>query len=68
MAVEFTQKLAKVNVMIPVPPLPIAHPGPYDFVVMADGQDIDRQKFLAGVMQQSPPQEPREEQPDEDQD
>ncbi len=31
--------------MMPVPPLPVAHPGVYDLVVFASGQEIDRQKF-----------------------
>jgi len=45
--VEFIDRLTKISVIIPVPSLPMAHPGTYDFVVSADGQEIDRQKFAA---------------------
>lgn len=45
--VVFPQRRIKVNLMIPVPPLPLQHAGSYDFVVLADGQEIDRQQFQA---------------------
>lgn len=44
---EFPERLTKVNMMIPVPPLPLQHAGVYDFVVLANGQEIDRQQFRA---------------------
>lgn len=43
----FSDRTAKVNLMIPVPPLLLEHAGSYDFVVLADGQEIDRQQFVA---------------------
>ncbi|MGD0655426.1 MAG: hypothetical protein ABSA16_13875 [Thermoguttaceae bacterium] len=43
--VKWGDRLAQVNLFIPVPPLPIKHPGLYDFVVFANNQEIDRQKF-----------------------
>jgi hypothetical protein len=46
-AMEFKDRAAKANLMIPVPPLLLKHAGGYDFVVLADGQEIDRQQFLA---------------------
>jgi hypothetical protein len=43
----FPDRTAKVNLVIPVPPLLLRHAGNYDFVVLADGQEIDRQQFAA---------------------
>lgn len=40
-------RLVKVNLMIPIPALPLTHPGSYDLVVIANGQEIERQKFEA---------------------
>ena len=45
MPIRFPEKLASVDVVIPCPALPVRHSGIYDLVVMADGQEIDRQKF-----------------------
>jgi hypothetical protein len=45
--VIFPERQTKVNFMIPVPPLLLQHSGSYDFVVLADGQEIDRQQFQA---------------------
>jgi len=42
------ETLSRLNLLFPVPPLPVAHAGTYDLVVMANQQEIDRQKF--GVM------------------
>ena len=43
--VAFQERLAAMNVMVPLPALPVQQEGPYDLVVMADGQEVDRQKF-----------------------
>ena len=45
--INFPDRAMKMNCFIAVPPLPLAHAGRYDFVVLADGQEIDRQQFLA---------------------
>ena len=45
--IEFPDRLTKMNLMIPVPPLPLPHSGVYDLVVFANGQEIDRQRFRA---------------------
>jgi len=45
--INLPDRTAKLNYFIPVPPLPLAHAGRYDFVVFADGQEIDRQQFEA---------------------
>jgi hypothetical protein len=64
--VVFPERVSKVNLMIPVPPLPLQHAGSYDFVVLADGQEIDRQQFQAIQVTggppnaANPPQEPEE--------
>ena len=44
-AINVPHRLTYANVMIPIPPLPIKHPGAYDFVVLANGDEIDRQQF-----------------------
>ncbi|MFL5243034.1 MAG: DUF6941 family protein [Gemmataceae bacterium] len=43
----FQERAAKHNLIIPVPPMQLQHDGLYDFVVLADGQEIDRQQFGA---------------------
>jgi hypothetical protein len=50
--VDFPSRLHRVNLMIPLPPLPLQHPGAYDVVVFAGQHEIDRQQFSAA----SPPQ------------
>lgn len=45
--IEFSERLTKINLMIPIPPLPIQHGGSYDLVVFADNQEIDRAQFRA---------------------
>ncbi|MEE8170433.1 MAG: hypothetical protein V3T70_07795 [Phycisphaerae bacterium] len=64
---EFVQdRHRKLNVLIPISPLPIAHEGLFDLVVLADGQEIDRQQF--GVIrspQPGPSTEPHKEHNDE---
>lgn len=46
-AIQFPERLRKMNIVIPIPPIPLVHPGAYDFVVVANGREIDRQQFLA---------------------
>ena len=64
--VVFPERVTKINLMIPVPPLPLQHAGSYDFVVLADGQEIDRQQFQVVQITggppnaANPPQEPEE--------
>jgi hypothetical protein len=45
--IDFQDRAGKANLMIPVPPLLLKHAGGYDFVVLADDQEIDRQQFGA---------------------
>jgi hypothetical protein len=62
----FPNRQATINLMIPVPPLILHHAGSYDFVVLADGQEIDRQRFQVTQLPggsadaANPPQEPEE--------
>jgi hypothetical protein len=53
--VIFPERVSKVNLMIPVPSLPLQHAGSYDFVVLADGQEIDRQQFQVVQVPGGPP-------------
>lgn len=45
-AVQWRDRLTKMNLYVPVPSLPIEHEGRYDVVAFADGVEIDRQRFL----------------------
>jgi len=42
---EFPQKLMRMNVVIPVPPLPVRRAGSYEIRVLANKQVIEQQKF-----------------------
>jgi hypothetical protein len=46
-AIEFADRLATVQLMLPIPALALQHMGPYEVLVFANGQEIDRQKFTA---------------------
>lgn len=46
---DFPERLSMVEIKLPVNPLPLQHPGNYDIVVFADGQEIDRMQFTAYV-------------------
>ena len=52
LGLNWPQKLLKMNVTIPVPPVPVTHEGAYDLVVTANGQEIERQKFTVAVFQE----------------
>ncbi len=43
--IEIPDRLMRVNVIVPIPSLPIGHEGLYDFVILANGREIDRQQF-----------------------
>jgi len=45
--IEISDRHATCNVLIPVPSLRLQHEGPYDFVVLANGLEIERQNFAA---------------------
>jgi len=45
LAVQWQERLSRLNVIMPIPPLPLQHAGQYDLVVFANDQEIDRQKF-----------------------
>ena len=49
LGIAFTNRLEAIQFAIPVPSLPIVHDGAYDLVVLADGQEIDRQQFAVLV-------------------
>jgi len=44
---DFPERKSKVDLVISISPLLIPHAGSYDLVVLADGQEIDRQQFQA---------------------
>ena len=41
----WTEKLSRISIVMPVAPILINHPGEYDLVVLADDQEIDRQRL-----------------------
>jgi hypothetical protein len=43
---SFPDRFSKQNFFIRLPPLPLPHAGRYDFVLLADGQEVDRQEFV----------------------
>jgi hypothetical protein len=49
--VEIPDRGMACNVVIPVPPLRIEHDGLYDFVILANGQEIDRQPFAVTAIE-----------------
>ncbi len=64
--VNFPDRATKANLMISVPPLLLQHAGTYDFVVLADNQEIDRQQFDAVQIPGGPPNAPNQpEEPEE---
>lgn len=58
--VTFEDRLEKHDIVIPVPPLPVEHAGLYDFVVLADGKEVDRQQFRVVIPQQEDRDEAQE--------
>lgn len=44
--VGFPERLQRRTLIIPMPLLTLQHPGAYDVVVFANGQEIDRQQFF----------------------
>jgi hypothetical protein len=48
--VKWKDRLTRLNLFMPVKSLRVHHAGAYDFVVFADRQEIDRQKFRVAVL------------------
>ena len=42
---SFPDRLTVLEILLPLPPLPLRHEGSFDLVVSADGQEVERQKF-----------------------
>lgn len=62
-SVEFENRLQKRE--IGVPPLPVAHVGIYDFVVLANGKEVDRQQFAVVVPKETSAEAEEPEEPGE---
>lgn len=43
--IEIPHRLMRANIIIPFPQIPIPHAGKYDFVLLANNCEIDRQTF-----------------------
>ena len=50
--IEISDRNTVCNILIPVPSLKIQHPGLYDFVVLANGQEIQRQQFAVVAIEE----------------
>ena len=48
-SIEFPDRATRANVVISMPGFPITHAGIYEFVVLANDQEIDRQQFMAAL-------------------
>ena len=48
--VEFPERTNRVNIPFQIAGLPLAHPGVYDFIVTADGKEINRQRLEANLI------------------
>ena len=44
-AIDIPNRLVRANVIFPIPPMRLPHPRVYDFVIFANGSEIDRQQF-----------------------
>lgn len=44
-AAEWEDRLVPLDLIMAFPSLPIAHPGSFDVIVFANGQEVDRQQF-----------------------
>jgi hypothetical protein len=42
----WTERLSRISLAMPVAPILMEHPGGYDLVVLADDQEIDRQRLV----------------------
>lgn len=49
-AIEIPNRLMRANVIIPIPSLSVGNSGAYDFVIFANGSEIDRQQFSVNVI------------------
>jgi hypothetical protein len=47
--VFFPDPLVVRQLILPIPALPIGHAGSYDVIVLANGQEVDRQQFTVVV-------------------
>lgn len=45
LGLTWPEKLRKFNVVLPINAMPVSHTGHYDVVVLANGEEIDRQEF-----------------------
>ncbi len=60
--VKFPDRMNKLNLNVGPITMQLPHRGAYDLVLMADGQEIDRQRFEARQFpEKKPPTEPAEE-------
>jgi hypothetical protein len=50
----FKDRTVKQVLIIPIPPLPLPRAGRYDFIVFANGQEVDRQVFEAVQRPENP--------------
>lgn len=47
---NFADRLTPLQFVLPIPSLPILHPGRYDVIVLGNDNEIDRQQFIAATL------------------
>lgn len=58
LSVIFVERLLKMNIILPIPPLRIPHEGVHEIVIFANEQEIERQKFAAIIEPKGHPNAP----------
>lgn len=43
--INIPNRLVRANVIVPIPAMKFSHTGVFDFVILANGEEIDRQQF-----------------------
>jgi hypothetical protein len=63
--INFPRRSTKAHMIISSPSVRLSHSGPYDFVVLANGQEIDRQQFHATAIEEIDDEQDEAEDPGE---
>jgi hypothetical protein len=59
--VKWDDRLARVALIMPVPPIEVQHTGTYDLIILADDQEIERRIFMVSIPPETQEDEGRHE-------